>query len=145
MSKALYYKGTYEDVRGYLYKPKKSKYWHTKYHYFDANGKKIPGAEHGESTKMTIKSDAIRFMMERVDSLKQKTIRLTPAMPFVDFIRYWLEKEIIKDVEATTYSGYVLNVNNHIIPYFKGFDYRIKDLSPKKFKISWMKNLCADA
>jgi integrase len=51
-------------------------------------------------------------------------------MLFADLLQYWLDEIISKTVEETTLSGYQMNVNNHIIPYFKPLKLRLMDLRP---------------
>ncbi|MCL2775251.1 MAG: site-specific integrase [Oscillospiraceae bacterium] len=50
---------------------------------------------------------------------------------FTDFMTQWLETLInSKSIYPTTYDGYKLILNSHIIPYFEPLKIKVKDLTP---------------
>jgi integrase len=51
-------------------------------------------------------------------------------MEFVAFVEEYMENVVESSVEQTTWEGYMSIVKKHIIPYFRGLKYRIKDINP---------------
>ena len=52
---------------------------------------------------------------------------LSPDMLFSDYMLYWL-KIIRTSVEPTTWSGYCVNVKDHIVPYFEPIGITLRGL-----------------
>jgi integrase len=51
---------------------------------------------------------------------------------FIDFMTQWLENLIKgRKIAASTYDAYTLTLNNHLIPYFKPLQLKVKDIEPK--------------
>jgi len=116
------------EIRGCLSKHKKSQYYQAILIYNDASGCEV---RKSQSTKQSDKTKATRVMLEMMDEEKQRvqTGRSSSTL-FADFLQSWLDDVIVNTVEETTLNGYRLNVDNHIMPYFKPLKLRMKDLRP---------------
>jgi len=115
------------EIRGCLSKHKKSQYFQAILIYKDSAGEEV---RKSRSTKKARETEAYHVMMQMIEEEKKAIYTASPGTVFVDFLQYWLNEIIIKTVEETTYNGYVLNMDNHIIPYFKPLKLRLKDVRP---------------
>ena len=115
------------EIRGCLSKPKKSQYYSAVIQWKD-----ICGEAHrlSKTTKKAKLHEAHVEMARMIRELGEELKTSSPGTTFTDFLQYWLNNVIIKEVEETTYVGYQLNMKNHIIPYFKPLNLRVKDMRP---------------
>jgi len=115
------------EIRGCLTKPKKSQYYQAVLSYTDSAGCEV---RKSKSTRQSRKTEAFRVMMQMIED--EKDSLKTPALSssFTDFLRHWLNEVIVSSVEETTWNGYRMNLENHVIPYFEPFELRLKDLRP---------------
>ena len=51
----------------------------------------------------------------------------------MDFLEYWANEVVGKNIEETTLVGYHRNIFDHIIPYFKPLSLRMRELRPAHF------------
>jgi integrase len=59
------------------------------------------------------------------------SVDLSKDVLFTDFMEEWLETLMnSKSIYPTTYDGYKLIMNSHIIPYFKPLKIKVRDLTP---------------
>jgi integrase len=81
------------------------------------------------STKCTNKKEA-KIVLEDILSKLEKNKFIIPSnTKFCDFIKLWLNEIIKNKVENTTYEGYSIQINKHIIPYFKEFNLKIQEVN----------------
>lgn len=118
---------TQAKIRGCLSRPKNSQYFQAILQWADSFGEPHRVSR---STKKSKENEAYHVMMQMIDELEEELRTASPGTVFVDFLQFWLDEIIIKKVEETTYNGYVLNMKNHIIPYFKPLKLRVKDVKP---------------
>ena len=112
-------------VRGCLSKPKKSQYYQAILIYTDDAGEEYRVSR---STKESSKIKAQKVMLDMAAELEERLHRTDPSSLFADFMEYWLREVICNEVEVTTLNGYRMNLENHIIPYFKPLQLRLRDL-----------------
>ena len=115
------------EIRGCLTKAKKSQYYQAILTYTDGAGCEV---RKSRSTRQTRKSDAYRVMMQMIQDEKDSLKSAAPGTIFVDFLRYWLNEVIVATVEDTTWNGYRMNLENHVIPFFEPFGLRLRDIRP---------------
>jgi len=115
------------EIRGCLTKPKKSQYFQAVLMYTDGAGHEV---RKSKSTREARKSDAFLVMMQMIQDEKDLLKTAAPGTMLTDFLRFWLEEVIVKTVEETTWNGYRMNLENHIIPYFEPLQLRLKDVRP---------------
>ena len=115
------------EIRGCLSKPKKSQYYSAILQWVDFCG--IP-QRISRTTKKSKETEAFLIMAKMIEELKEDIKTASPGTSFCDFLQFWLDNVIINEVEETTYVGYQMNVNNHIIPYFRALKLRVKDVRP---------------
>ena len=115
------------DIRGCLTKPKKSQYFQAVLMYTDGAGHEM---RKSKSTREARKSDAFLVMMQMIQDEKDLLKTAALGTMLTDFLRFWLEEVIVKTVEETTWNGYRMNLENHIIPYFEPLQLRLKDVRP---------------
>ena len=115
------------EVRGSLSKPKKSRYYSAILQWTDPETKE-PGRI-SKSTKQADKMAATRIMIETIEELESDLHRAAPSALLIDFLVYWYQDIIVHDIEKTTYYGYRLNLENHILPYFRPLKLRLKDIT----------------
>ena len=127
MSTALTTQSFIPEIRGCLTKAKKSKYYQAVLTYKDGAGCEV---RKSKSTKQTRKSDAYIVMMQMIEDEKDALKTAAPGTIFVDFLRYWLNEIIVTTVEDTTWNGYRMNLENHVIPFFEPFGLRLRDIRP---------------
>ena len=112
-------------VRGCLSKPKKSQYYQAILIYTDDAGEEYRVSR---STKESSKIKAQKVMLDMAAELEERLHRTDPSSLFADFMEYWLREVICNEVEVPTLNGYRMNLENHIIPYFKPLQLRLRDL-----------------
>ena len=115
------------EIRGCLSKHKKSQYYQAILIYVDDRGQEI---RKSRSTKQSRKSEAFKVMMRMIVEEEELLRKPAPGTYFVDFLKYWINEIIVKEVEETTWAGYQRNVIDHIIPYFEPLKLRMRDLRP---------------
>lgn len=74
------------------------------------------------------KKKAQKFLDDKKAEYEKKNIDYSDLL-FTDYLEIWL-KNIKTELRPSTYRGYVGNVNNHIIPYFKCKKIKLQDLRP---------------
>ena len=114
-------------VAGHL--REKRGYYHIVLSYTDENGvRKTPSKTTGlpikgnkkkaEAMLVAARQEMDAKLQQRILDKKQGFYKNPADIPFTDFMLDWLE--IMRNsVEITTYAGYVRNVKNKIVPYFK--------------------------
>jgi len=84
------------------------------------------------NTKCEKKPDAEKFLRATLTEIDNNNFVDTKKIYFTDFMQDWLNNVIKNKVERTTWDGYEINVNRHIIPFFKD-NYKgllLKDVQP---------------
>ena len=115
------------EIRGCLSKHKKSQYYQAILIYVNECGQEV---RKSRSTKQSRKSEAFKVMMKMIVKEEELLRKPAPGTYFVDFLEYWINEVIVKEIEETTWNGYKRNVFDHIIPYFKPLELRMRDLRP---------------
>ncbi|WP_055667911.1 tyrosine-type recombinase/integrase [Desnuesiella massiliensis] len=84
------------------------------------------------NTKCEKKTDAEKALRAILTEIDKNTFIDTKKIYFIDFIKDWLDNVIINKVERTTWDSYEININRHIIPFFKANykDLLLKDVQP---------------
>ena len=128
-------------VAGHL--REKRGYYHIVLSYTDENGvRKTPSKTTGlpikgnkkkaEAMLVAARQEMDAKLQQRILDKKQGFYKNPADIPFTDFMLDWLE--IMRNsVEITTYAGYVRNVKNKIVPYFKEHlsNLRLCEIEPK--------------
>ena len=81
------------------------------------------------STGLDIKGNkraAEKMMREMLDDLSDKNVEMSDVL-LADYFECWLDEQKAM-VEPNTYRSYRGNMKNHIIPYFRGLNLKLKDL-----------------
>jgi len=115
------------EIRGCLSKPKKSQFYSAVMQWKDSYGE---AHRVSKTTKKAKLHEAHVVMAKMIEELHNEIRTGSPGTVFTDFLQYWLDNVIVHEVEETTYVGYQLNMKNHIIPYFKPLNLRVKDVRP---------------
>ena len=115
------------EIRGCLSKHKKSQYYQAILIYVDESGCEI---RKSRSTKQARKSEAFKIMMQMIVEEEDLLRRPAPGTYFVDYLKYWINEVIVKEIEETTWIGYQRNILDHIIPYFEPQKLRMRELRP---------------
>ena len=108
---------------------KKGMYWYIVVDIKDEFGKR---KQKWINTKCEKKGEAEKELRKVLSKIDNNTFVLPQKLTFTEFIIDWLNNVIIKEIEKTTWEGYEMTVQNHIIPYFreKANDILIQDLQP---------------
>ena len=104
----------------------KSGKWYVVISYKDKNNK---WKTKWRSTGLDIKGNkkaAERILKETLDNLAEKNAELTDIL-LADYLEQWVNEQKTM-VEPNTYRSYCSNMKNHIIPYFRELNLRLKDL-----------------
>lgn len=80
------------------------------------------------NTKCEKKNEAKVELRQILSELDNNDFSKFKNMLFVGFMEDWFENIIIKDVESTTYSGYVGIKKNHILPYFNKLNLKLNEI-----------------
>lgn len=115
------------EIRGCLTKPKKSQYYSAVLQWKDSLGE---AHRISRTTKKAKLHEAHVEMARMIEDLAKELQTASPGTIFTDFLQFWLDNVIVHEVEETTFVGYQLNMQNHIIPYFKPLKLRVKDVRP---------------
>ena len=98
--------------------------------YVDASGKQ---REKWETSDIPVKGNnkrrAVKWKDEMLARHKQEGVDLSKNIPFVGFMAKWLENHR-SAIEGSTYEGYRVIFDKHIIPYFEPKKLRVKDITP---------------
>jgi integrase len=81
------------------------------------------------STKKKNKKEARIVLREILTQMENDEYVFQNKTMFHDFIEHWLTNVIKNQIEETTYDGYSIQINKHIIPYFKEKNIKIQDLN----------------
>jgi integrase len=95
---------------------KRGKYWYAIIDIPDQSGKR---KQKWVNTKCEKKPDAEKHLREILSQLDTNTFISPTKLTFTELIQDWLNNVIIHSVERTTWEGYKLYVEKHIIPFFK--------------------------
>lgn len=115
------------EIRGCLTRPKKSQFYSAVLQWKDNHGE---SHRVSKTTKKAKLHEAHVEMANMIHDLSEELRTASPGTVFTDFLQHWVDNVIIHEVEETTYVGYQLNMKNHIIPYFKPLNLRVKDVRP---------------
>ena len=104
--------------------------------YIDPNGKrKRPWITTDIPVRGNNKRLANEKLKEVLNEYESKNIDLSKDILFTDFMTQWLETLInSKSISPTTFDGYKLILNAHIIPYFSSLKIKLKDLTPAQLQ-----------
>jgi len=91
--------------------------------YREGNGK-----QKWVSTKCKEKSKAKRVLNEIMYEIEHDTYIQESNEAFSDFIRNYFTNNVVHDVEATTFDGYINIIDNHLAPYFSDKKTRLQDI-----------------
>lgn len=80
------------------------------------------------NTKCEKKNDAKAAQRQILSEFDNNDFSRFKNVKFVDFMEDWFENIIIKDVEKTTYSGYVGIKKKHILPYFNKLNLKLNEI-----------------
>lgn len=91
----------------------------------------------GETRRTTRRGFNLRQDAYEEKARIENEIRLGRYIPIKhiklgEYLSTWLEEEVKESVRYTTYMGYGVNINNHIIPYIGGIE--LKDLNKNHIK-----------
>ena len=95
--------------------------------------------ENGKRKQKWIKSDlevrgnkkrAEKFLRETVAQYEENEIISPKNLKFVEQVEWWLEAHR-NQVDVITWQGYKMNLDKHIIPYFKKLNLDLKDITPE--------------
>lgn len=108
---------------------KRGQYWYVVVDIKDADGKR---KQKWINTKCEKKSEAEKELREVLTKIDNNTFVLPEKITFTSFMQNWLDNVISQNVEYTTWEGYKIYVEKHIIPFFKSQmnDILLQDLQP---------------
>lgn len=121
--------------------------WYAVLNFKDINGKR---KQKWISTEYPIrgnKKKAEKLLNQWIEEWDRKNIRYGD-LTVADYFENWLE-DIKYSVKPNTYRGYMGNMKNHIIPYFKAKKILLQDLKPYqleeyyKYKLKANSKLCS--
>lgn len=72
-------------------------------------------------------------ILEKYRKMTSGQVPFIDEAPFVDFLSYWLNS-LKGTLKSSTYEVYEKTVQGKIIPYFKPFNYALKDMHSNHFK-----------
>ncbi len=72
-------------------------------------------------------------ILEKYRKMTSGQVPFIDEAPFVDYLTYWLQSQK-GTLKTSTYEVYEKTVNGKIIPYFKPFNYALKDMRSYHFK-----------
>jgi hypothetical protein len=75
------------------------------------------------------KRKAEQMLRDTIKELEEKNVVFTKEVLFADFIADWL-KVVRTLIRANTFVAYSVNVNKHIIPYFRELGVTLQKLQP---------------
>ena len=91
------------------------------------------------TTDIPVKGNNKRLANEKLKEVlteyESQSIDLSKDILFSDFMIQWLENLInSKSIYLTTYDGYKMILNSHIIPYSKPLKIKVRDLTPAQIQ-----------
>jgi len=88
------------------------------------------------------KREANRRLREIVSDLEQQKITYSADILLVDWINEWMEQKE-NEIRLNTWEGYQINVNKHIIPFFKLLKLTLQDITAQHIQSYYNKKLKA--
>lgn len=80
------------------------------------------------ATGCNLKSEAKKVLNNLLVDMENNDYVKPSKMLFSEYMKFWLDKVIVNQVEPTTYESYKINVNKHIIPYFEEHKFKLDEL-----------------
>lgn len=88
------------------------------------------GKQKWVNTKCKDKNKAKAIMRDILYELEHGTYIEPRKETFIEFLIDYFNNNVSRDVEITTFDGYMSIINNHIMPYFKDKNIKLQDVRP---------------
>jgi len=120
------------EVKGKVYTQKASPYYWLVLDYRDAEGnRKRPWINTHIPVKGNNKRLAQAKLKEVLAELDLHQVDLSKDILFTTFMAQWLEtRKETKSIASTTYDGYKMVYDAHILPYFEPLKLSVRDITP---------------